>query len=101
LVQQTATNQPAPTDTNQMQQADTNLVPTAAVPPEPARKERVVSLSDCLQFALQQNLDIQIQRYNPIISQFALNISYDTYEPTFTFTGTKQYNSSPGALLTD
>jgi HAE1 family hydrophobic/amphiphilic exporter-1 len=110
-LQTTDTNQIQQTATNQMQQAgagtnqpvppDTNLVQTTGTPPAPPRKERVVSLQDCLQFALQHNLDIQIQRYNPIISQFTLDVSYDTYEPTFTFTANKQYNSSPGALITD
>jgi len=94
---QSDTNQTPATQT----QPDTNQLQTAQVPPAPARKERVVSLQDCLQFALQHNLDIQIQRYNPIVSQFTLDVSYDTYEPVFTFTASKQYNSSPGALLTD
>jgi HAE1 family hydrophobic/amphiphilic exporter-1 len=100
-VPQTDTNQMQLAGTNQLAQPDTNQLQTAAVPPAPARKERVLSLADCLQLALQHNLDIQIQRYNPIVSQFALDISRDVYEPTFTFTASKQYNSSPGALITD
>lgn len=93
------------TDTNQTQtataQTDTNLAQIVQVPPAPVRKERVVSLADCLQLALQHNLDIQIQRYNPIISQFTLDVSYDVYEPTLTLTANKQYSGSPGTLITD
>jgi outer membrane protein len=92
-------------DTNQLQtaqtQPETNQTQTAQPGPAPARKERVISLQDCLQFALQHNLDIQIQRYNPIISQFTLDISYDTYEPTLSLNANKQYSGSPGTLLTD
>ena len=94
---QSDTNQTPTTQT----QPDTNQLQTAQAPSAPARKERVISLADCLQLALQHNLDIQIQRYNPLISEFTLDISYDTYEPTFTFTGTKQYDGSPGTLITD
>src|SRR5690242_3123944 len=46
------------------------------------RKTRVVTLADCIQLALEHNLDIQIQRYNPIISQYDLNGSYGVYEPS-------------------
>lgn len=78
-------------DTNQPADASTNM---------PAGKQRVLSLADCLQLALQHNLDIQIQRYSPVISQYNLNVSYDTYEPVFSFTADKTYNASPGTLLT-
>jgi outer membrane protein TolC len=92
------------TDTNQTQtaqtQTDTNLTQTAQAPPAPARKERLVSLQDCLQLALQHNLDIQIQRYDPIVSQYTLDVSYDTYEPVFNLTAEKSYNASPGTLFT-
>jgi HAE1 family hydrophobic/amphiphilic exporter-1 len=80
---------------------ETNQQPTAQATVTPPRKERVLSLQDCIQLALQHNLDIQIQRYNPIVSQFSLDVSYDTYEPVLTLTANKQYSGSPGALLTD
>jgi len=90
--------------TNQLQTAqptDTNQTQTAQVAAAPGRKVRVLSLQDCLQFALQHNLDIQIQRYNPAISQFTLDISYDYYEPVLALSANKQYSGSPGTLLTD
>ncbi len=80
---------------------DTNLLQSAQATNGPARRERVISLQDCLQLALQHNLDIQIQRYNPLISQFTLDVSYDTYEPVLSISANKQYSGSPGALIQD
>lgn len=55
---------------------------------------RAMSLEDCLQEALQHNLDMQIQRYNPQISLYNLNGTYSGYDPTFSFSGTHNYNES-------
>jgi HAE1 family hydrophobic/amphiphilic exporter-1 len=77
--------------------------PSAANPLAPAtinRKIRSLTIEECIRLALEHNLDIQIQRYNPMIDNFAVNINYGAYEPTFNFTGTKNYNDSPGNLDT-
>jgi outer membrane protein len=55
---------------------------------------RAMSLQDCVQEALQHNLDLQIQRYNPQISLYSLNANYGGYDPTFNFSGTHAYNDS-------
>src|SRR5277367_538610 len=57
-----AHNQTNSTSTNASASPDTNEVPT--------RNKRVLSMADCIQLALQNNLDIQIQRLNPSISDF-------------------------------
>ena len=59
---------------------------------------RAMSLTDCLQQALQQNFDVQIQRYNPQISLYDLRAAYSGYDPTFNFTGQHEFNVSPGGL---
>jgi outer membrane protein TolC len=51
----------------------------------PAAETKKVSLEDCIQMALEHNLDVQIQRYNPLLNKFALAASYSIYEPTLTF----------------
>jgi outer membrane protein len=82
--------------------SDTNAA-AVAIPVDtnqPPRKERILSLQDCIQLALQHNLDIEIQRYNPIIGQYNLYVSYDAYEPVFSFTASKSYNASAGFLQT-
>jgi outer membrane protein TolC len=55
---------------------------------------RAMSLQDCIAEALQHNLDMQIQRYNPQISLYNLNANYGGYDPTFSFSGTHTYDDS-------
>jgi outer membrane protein len=66
--------------------------------PVPPRKQRVVTMEECIQLALINNLDIQIQRYNPVISGYTLDAQYGAYEPAFNFTAQKTYNQSAGSL---
>ncbi|MGA3283253.1 MAG: TolC family protein [Verrucomicrobiota bacterium] len=54
---------------------------------------RAMSLEDCIQEALQHNLDVQIQRYNPQISLYNLRAAYGNYDPTFNLSGQHSYNS--------
>ncbi|MGH7954193.1 MAG: TolC family protein, partial [Limisphaerales bacterium] len=57
---------------------------------------RKMSLTDCIQQALQHNLDVQIQRYNPQISLYDLTAAYSGYDPAFNISGQHSYNVSPG-----
>ena len=57
---------------------------------------RAMSLLDCIQEALQHNLDVQIQRYNPRISLYNLNAAYSGYDPTLNISGQHDYNTQPG-----
>lgn len=77
--------------TDALRAQDTNI-------PASTRKQRVISLTECIQLALQNNLDIQIQRYNPVIDGYTLDAQYGAYEPTLTFTADKTYNQSAGSL---
>jgi len=60
---------------------------------------RSVSLQDCIQMALQHNLDLQIDRYNPQIAQFNLNGDYGAYDPTFSLSGQHDHNEAGSQLL--
>ncbi len=71
----------------------------AALLGEQSRKTRMLSLQDCITLALEHNFDIQIQRYNPLIDQYALRSLYGAYDPTLTLTAQKTYNGSPGSLV--
>ncbi len=55
---------------------------------------RAMSLQDCIQEALQHNLDLQIERYNPQISLYDLRADYGGYDPTFSISGVHKYNDS-------
>ena len=56
---------------------------------------RAMSLQDCIQQALQQNFDVQIQRYQPQISLYNLRAAYDGYDPAFSISGQHDYTVSP------
>jgi outer membrane protein len=63
-----------------------------------ARQVRVLTLEECIAMALQHNLDIQIQKYNPLFDQYAINVGYAAYEPTASFRAVHRMNSSPGGV---
>jgi outer membrane protein TolC len=83
------TNAPAaPPVTNEVAvQTDTNAV-----------APREMALQDCIQEALQHNLDVQIERYNPQISLYNLRAAYGGYDPLLSISGQHNYNVSPGGL---
>ena len=49
-----------------------------------------MSLEDCVQSALEKNLDMRIARYNPPMALADLQLAYAGYNPTFTFDGSAQ-----------
>ncbi|HTV41207.1 MAG TPA: TolC family protein [Candidatus Sulfotelmatobacter sp.] len=67
----------------------TNLVPNG----------RVMSLQDCIQQALEHNLDVQIQRYNPEIALYNLRASYGGFDPTLSLSATHSYTSQEATTL--
>src|ERR1041385_6476523 len=60
--------------------------------------QRVMTLEDCIQAALQHNFDVQIKRFSPDIARYNLGISYGGYDPTFSFSGEHDFNLSPGGV---
>src|SRR5579883_1369349 len=62
------------------------------------RNTRVITLEECIRLALEHNLDIQIQEYNPIINQLAVNVNFGVYEPVFSMKALKNYTDSTGGI---
>jgi HAE1 family hydrophobic/amphiphilic exporter-1 len=60
---------------------------------------RVLSMQDCIQLALQHNLDLQIDRYNPVFSLYALRGDFGAYDPTLFISGQYQHNEAGSQLL--
>jgi outer membrane protein TolC len=60
---------------------------------------RTLSLQDCIQLALQHNLDLQIDRYNPQISRFNLAGYYGAYDPSLNLSGQHDHNEAGSQLL--
>jgi outer membrane protein len=63
-----------------------------------APQTRALSLEDCLQSALEKNLDLQIARYNPSLAQAALQGTYAGYNPNFSASGAHNFSLSGGGF---
>ncbi len=57
---------------------------------------RPISLQECFEMALRDNLDLLIVRINPSISLLDLEIAQAGYDPRATFTGSHSHNVSAG-----
>ncbi len=60
---------------------------------------RRMTLQDCVQMALQHNLDLQIDRYNPQIALFNLRGYYGGYDPIFNASGQHDHRESGSQIL--
>lgn len=60
---------------------------------------RELSLQDCIDMALQHNINLQIFRYDPEIAQYALQGAYAPYDPTGAFSGQHQHSQSGPTFL--
>ena len=66
----------------------------AAVPVGMNAAMRAMSLDDCIQEALQHNLDVQIERTVPQISLYNLRAAYGGYDPLLNVSGQHNYDVS-------
>src|ERR1041385_3497784 len=55
---------------------------------------RLLSLSDCIQIALQHNFDVQIARRGPEFERAALRAAYGIYEPALNLSGVHEHNNT-------
>jgi outer membrane protein len=60
---------------------------------------RQLSLQECLQMALEKNLELRIDRYNPQFATFNLAAARAGYEPTLSFSGQRDHDESGSRLL--
>jgi outer membrane protein len=70
----------------------------AALAQTNAPDARKLSLEDCIQSALEKNLDVRIARYEPPKSLADLQAAYAGYNPTFTFAPTHTYGKEGGGF---
>jgi outer membrane protein TolC len=71
---------------------------TAAAADAPAGS-RSISLQDCVEMALEKNLDLRIERINPQLALFDLSAARAGYEPVLDLTGQHSHNESGSRLL--
>lgn len=69
------------------------FVRAAAAEAVPAKR---LSLRECVDLALENNLDIRIRRIQPNIDFFNVEASRGAYDPAFSFAATKSFRSTPG-----
>ena len=60
---------------------------------------RQLSLSDCIQLAVQHNLQLQIDRFGPVVSLYTLKANYGDYDPTFSLSGQHDHNEAGNQIL--
>lgn len=60
---------------------------------------RRLSLQDCIQMTLSQNIDLQISRYDPEIAFYALRAAYGAYDPSLSFSGQHNHSEAGSRLL--
>jgi outer membrane protein TolC len=63
-----------------------------------AVEPRKLTLEDCIQVALEHNLDVTIKRFNPEVSRFTLRAAYGYYDPSFAVSGGHDSSVSPGGI---
>ena len=61
---------------------------------------RPISLEECIELALKENLDLQIERINPLLSLADVEIARAGYDPNFTFSAQHSFSASGGGLDT-
>jgi outer membrane protein TolC len=64
----------------------------------PAPAPRKLSLQDCIQLALEHNLQVQINRLDPDIARYQLASTYGAYDPALNLSGEHTYGLSPGGV---
>jgi len=74
-------------------------VTTAAAQIDTNRPVRRLSLAECIQKALQNNVDLEIRRYDPQIAEYELRAAYGVYDPAFSFSGQHSRDEAGSRLL--
>lgn len=55
---------------------------------------RALALEDCIQLALEHNLDVQIERFNPALRLYELREAYQGYDPQLEISGQHDFAKS-------
>jgi len=57
-----------------------------------------ITLPNAIQMALEHNLSVAIERFNPRLAGFTLSGSYGAYDPVLSFSAGHAFNTSPGGV---
>ena len=78
--------------------AQTNY-PALYLPSTAPAQIRPLSLRDCIELTLRNNMTIQVQRYNPVLAYHALRAQYGAYDPSFALSGTHRHDEAGTEIL--
>jgi outer membrane protein TolC len=72
---------------------------TLALAQTNAPNVRELSLQDCIQLAVQHNLQLQIDRFVPVISLYTMKANYGDYDPTLSLSGQHDHSEAGNQIL--
>jgi len=76
-----------------------SLTNTLAAEESAPTETRELSLQECIDLTLKNNIELQISRYAPEISRYNLKAAYGAYDPTAFFSGQHQHSESGPVFL--
>jgi outer membrane protein len=74
-------------------------VTALALAQEKTPRQQSITLQDCIQQALEKNLELRIERYNPELSLYNLRAGYGAYDPTLGASGRHDYAKAGETLF--
>jgi len=77
------------------------LVAVALAFPAAAAETRSMTLDDCIEQAIAQNLGLRVARIGPLVAQNNLSLAYAGYDPTLTLGGQHNNTQTGGGLDSD
>src|SRR5262245_6781398 len=60
---------------------------------------RTITLAECISLAISNNLDLQIERYNPVLARYRLSAIRGDYDPELQILGEHSDSESGSRLL--
>jgi outer membrane protein TolC len=75
-----------------------SLAAAAAVAQTDTRPIREISLEECVEMALKNNFTLQIDRFEPKISEWNVNQAKAAYDPNLSFNFSSSFNASPSKI---
>ena len=80
---------------------ETSRVPPASLTVLAQGGSVPLRINDVIRMALENNLDIGVNRFAPSISEYAIAAAYQRFDPTLTFSGTVNRNTSASSTQLD
>jgi len=87
------------TPTGSPDQIYAELTNTLAMQNSGPAETRELSLQECIDLTLKNNIELQYDRYSPQIARYTLKAAYGAYDPTALFSGQHSHSESGATFL--